>query len=715
MISKVTEAEINLFRQSKSSAYSLLDNQKYESSAIPINPNTLNFLDKELEILFTKEQFLDKTQEAWSAEFKTVIIFYYIISTLLFVSLASFSILIYSSNSSSTSQFCSQFIILVVLLMGNFWILWMMRRKRMYLLISKGLFTAFAVLVDTFFILCDDKVLTSFLNIDYSNNSLPFTLALLTFSYLTRSVLLDDFFHYFITVIHAIILFLVSNLAFAQVGLYSKLSECCIVCIYLIYQLVEVHLNCLRSKVIFWRKYKEEQVIFSGVDLEKSHLKDFQTETEHLIHMCEKVKTDIKFAVKAIMFKDIKEKLKESLLNIQRIKRIVGHGSLESSIMLENHVKDEEDREFILQNYQEVLSTNEFSRAYTSVSVLEQSTQHVYGIEELAGVLESVGKNWSFDIWFVFETTGKSVGIIGKYLFDKYRLGSRFQVIDEVVDRYFNALEDAYRDSPYHNACHGADVTHSLMYFYINSEIYKFLNPVETMASIVAALGHDVAHPGLNARYLILTRDLLSIQYNDSSVLENMHCSLIFQIMTRPGHDLFIHLDIENWVLTRKIIIEMILSTDMAKHFEILGRFRTRSTILNDLNLDKFDDKLLIFSAALKTADIGHSAKYTDLHQKWTKLLMEEFFKQGDMEKSRGYPISMYCDRSNTNIGKSQAGFLRNICLPLFEVWTKFLNSATINRVLEELKKNIEFWENVQKSRRATQPVTSDTIKLTSL
>jgi 3',5'-cyclic-nucleotide phosphodiesterase len=159
----------------------------------------------------------------------------------------------------------------------------------------------------------------------------------------------------------------------------------------------------------------------------------------------------------------------------------------------------------------------------------------------------------------------------------------------------------------------------------------------------------------------------------------------------------------------------MILSTDMAKHFEILGRFRTRSTILNDLNLDKFDDKLLIFSAALKTADIGHSAKYTDLHQKWTKLLMEEFFKQGDMEKSRGYPISMYCDRSNTNIGKSQAGFLRNICLPLFEVWTKFLNSATINRVLEELKKNIEFWENVQKSRRATQPVTSDTIKLTSL
>ena len=470
--------------------------------------------------------------------------------------------------------------------------------------------------------------------------------------------------------------------------------------------------------MIFWRKYNEEQAVFANIDLEKSTIKDFQTETEQLIHMCEKVKSDVKYAVKAIMFKDIKDKLRETLLCIQRIKRIVGHGVAEKGLIIENHVKDLEDREFIQQNFRDMITSSDYSRTYTIVSFLEQRNNnfvHKYELEELAGVMESVGKNWSFDIWFVFETTGKNISILGRYLFDKYDLTTRYRLSSDTIDGYFSSLESSYLDSPYHKSCHAADVTHSLMYFYINSDIYKFLNPVDTMASIIAALGHDVAHPGVNARYLIMTRDSLSIQYNDSSILENMHCSKIFSLMAKPGHNLFEHLDSEDWSMSRKIIIEMVLSTDMAKHFEILGRFRTRSTILNDLNLDKLEDKLLVFSAALKSADLGHSAKYTDLHQKWTKLLMEEFFKQGDLEKIKGFQVSMYCDRANTNIGKSQAGFLRNVCLPLYDVWVKYLNSQTVNRVLEELKKNIDFWDTVQKSRRSTQPIMSDTVKLSSL
>ena len=92
----------------------------------------------------------------------------------------------------------------------------------------------------------------------------------------------------------------------------------------------------------------------------------------------------------------------------------------------------------------------------------------------------------------------------------------------------------------------------------------------------------------------------------------------------------------------------MVLATDMSKHFEILGKFRTRAITLSDINLEKLEDKILVFSAGLKCADIGHSAKYSDLHQKWTKLVTEEFFKQGDLEKMKKLPVSMYCDRVNT-------------------------------------------------------------------
>ena len=290
-------------------------------------------------------------------------------------------------------------------------------------------------------------------------------------------------------------------------------------------------------------------------------------------------------------------------------------------------------------------------------------------------------------------------------MFKKYSLTKRFQIPDDILEHYLTSLEFHYNPNPYHNACLGADVLHSLLFFITNSDVHKFLTPTETMACIIAGLAHDVGHPGLTSRYLIQTRDPLAIQFNDISVLENMHCSIIFQFLAHPGQNIFENLDAEDWACARKVIIDMILATDMSKHFEILGKFRSRAVILSDLNLEKFDDKLLILSTAIKCADISHSAKSNILHQKWTKLVQEEFFKQGDLEKAKKLQVSMYCDRTTTNVAKSQSGFLRNICVPLFDVLTKYLNTEPVLQTFEELKKNIEFWESSLKSRKSTQPV----------
>ena len=113
----------------------------------------------------------------------------------------------------------------------------------------------------------------------------------------------------------------------------------------------------------------------------------------------------------------------------------------------------------------------------------------------------------------------------------------------------------------------------------------------------------------------------------------------------------------------------MILHTDLSKHFEIIGRFRTRAINLNDLEYEKSEDKAIILSMALKISDISHSAKPKDLHLKWTRLITEEFFLQGDLEKERNLPVSMFCDRHDSNLPKSQIGFLKSICVPMLELW----------------------------------------------
>ena len=78
----------------------------------------------------------------------------------------------------------------------------------------------------------------------------------------------------------------------------------------------------------------------------------------------------------------------------------------------------------------------------------------------------------------------------------------------------------------------------------------------------MAAVGHDLGHPGVNNPFLIepsswlftnfescdrrgilRTRHEVAVTYNDRSPLENMHCSKLFQILREPETNVFMTLD----------------------------------------------------------------------------------------------------------------------------------------------------------------------------
>lgn len=79
----------------------------------------------------------------------------------------------------------------------------------------------------------------------------------------------------------------------------------------------------------------------------------------------------------------------------------------------------------------------------------------------------------------------------------------------------------------------------------------------------------------------------------------------------------------------------MILFTDMAKHFDILGNFKVKF-LSAAKSTSNFDDRLETLKMAMKCADIGHTAKEFSMHQTWSKKLAEEFFNQGDRERELG-------------------------------------------------------------------------------
>ena len=95
---------------------------------------------------------------------------------------------------------------------------------------------------------------------------------------------------------------------------------------------------------------------------------------------------------------------------------------------------------------------------------------------------------------------------------------------------------------------------------------------------------------------------------------------------------------------SRKMIIEIVLNSDMSKHFSLMTMLKTK--LGGDFPTEAMEDRVLILSVALRTADCfkvvrdGRSVFF-----KWMDNMFEEYFKQGDMERQLELPITKFMDR----------------------------------------------------------------------
>jgi cAMP-specific phosphodiesterase 4 len=63
--------------------------------------------------------------------------------------------------------------------------------------------------------------------------------------------------------------------------------------------------------------------------------------------------------------------------------------------------------------------------------------------------------------------------------------------------------------------------------------------------------------------------------YNDESVLENHHLAVAFKLLQNEGCDILVNLGKKQRQTLRKMVIDMVLSTDMSKHMSLLADLKT--------------------------------------------------------------------------------------------------------------------------------------------
>ncbi|XP_042234464.1 cAMP-specific 3',5'-cyclic phosphodiesterase 4C-like isoform X2 [Homarus americanus] len=320
--------------------------------------------------------------------------------------------------------------------------------------------------------------------------------------------------------------------------------------------------------------------------------------------------------------------------------------------------------------------------------------------EELGKILEDVDK-WGIDIYRISELSNrKPLTTVTYTIFMERDLLKTFKIPPKTFVTFMMTLEEHYlKDVPYHNSLHAADVTQSTHVLLNSPALESVFTSLEILAAIFAAAIHDVDHPGLTNQYLINSSSELALMYNDESVLENHHLAVAFKLLQNDDCDIFANLLKKQRQTLRKMVIDMVLATDMSKHMSLLADLKTmvetkKVAGSGVLLLDNYTDRIQVLQNMVHCADLSNPTKPLELYKNWVSSIMEEFFQQGDRERDQGMDISPMCDRHSATIEKSQVGFIDYIVHPLWETWADLVHPDAQD-ILDTLEHNRDWYQRM--------------------
>ncbi|KAJ3036722.1 hypothetical protein HDV00_002435 [Rhizophlyctis rosea] len=288
---------------------------------------------------------------------------------------------------------------------------------------------------------------------------------------------------------------------------------------------------------------------------------------------------------------------------------------------------------------------------------------------------------------------GRPLYFLGYHLLEYYGLIEGLGLDESKVRAFFMSIEAAYHPLPYHNSTHAADVLQTVDLLLLSEESMAVnFTKMEIFSACVASAIHDVDHPGVNNSFLVQTTHPLAIFYNDTSVLEFHHASKAFDIAQKPETNIFDGLDNDRYREARKLIISMVVATDMAQHFTYINKLKTKIAA-GALKLEDAGDRGLALEIAIKCADLNNPTKPKEQSVQWAMRVMEEFFEQGDREKKMGLPVSKFMDRNDTNIPKCQIGFMDVLVVPLFDAWSGCIQTDFTRLCMDNIASNRKYWE----------------------
>ncbi|XP_065730718.1 high affinity cAMP-specific and IBMX-insensitive 3',5'-cyclic phosphodiesterase 8B isoform X9 [Phocoena phocoena] len=317
-------------------------------------------------------------------------------------------------------------------------------------------------------------------------------------------------------------------------------------------------------------------------------------------------------------------------------------------------------------------------------------------------------ESWEFNIFELEAVTHKRPLVyLGLKVFSRFGVCEFLHCSETTLRAWLQVIESNYHSSnAYHNSTHAADVLHATAFFLGKERVKGNLDQLDEVAALIAATVHDVDHPGRTNSFLCNAGSELAVLYNDTAVLESHHTALAFQLTVKDSKcNIFKNIDRNHYRTLRQAIIDMVLATEMTKHFEHVNKFvnsinkpmaaeiEGSDCECNPIGKNFPENQILIKRMMIKCADVANPCRPLDLCIEWAGRISEEYFAQTDEEKRQGLPVVMpVFDRNTCSIPKSQISFIDYFITDMFDAWDAFAHLPTL---MQHLADNYKHWKTL--------------------
>lgn len=195
--------------------------------------------------------------------------------------------------------------------------------------------------------------------------------------------------------------------------------------------------------------------------------------------------------------------------------------------------------------------------AYENISqsaITLRSTKSINEVEIIQ--LKSDIKSWNFDVWRWSEEV--LVSSISSVMND-LNLLQKFEIQSSKLTEFVHSIKEHYHNNPYHNFYHAFSVFQVSYLLTLETRARLIMNEIDILGLLIAAICHDVDHPGRTNAFLINSVHPLALQYNDVSVLENHHSALTFRLLQDRNQNFVSSMDSSDFSNLRLTIVKILI------------------------------------------------------------------------------------------------------------------------------------------------------------